>query len=513
MERIILAAFLSLLLSCHAAAGRLPPPTLARRYYASLARRGYSHVTAGDGGSAAAAAEPPQVQYETRYFTQRLDHFNAAPASYGTFQQRYLVNDTYWGGKTAPVFVYTGNEGTIELFTNNTGFMWEIAPRFRAMLVFIEHRYYGKSMPFGSKAAAFSNTSTTGYLTTTQAIADFATLIQSLKANLSSPVAPVVVFGGSYGGMLAAWMRMKYPHVVMGAVASSAPILGFYGLADPYAFNDVVSNDFKSESEHCYDVLRSSWSELDKALATGAGRAQLHRTFNMCGGNLDAIPGLLENALVYAAMTDYPTPSGFLTPLPAYPVREICRAIDHPTSGNDTFSRLKDATAVYYNYTGGVACFGGAGEDDPYGMYDGWDWQACTEMILMSYGVSNSSIFPPEPFNLTDVLAGCQASTGLPPRLYWIETEFGGFDIGNVLRRSASNILFFNGLRDPWSSGGVLKSISKSIIALVEPKGAHHVDLRFSTKEDPDWLKQVRIKEKRIIAHWLRQYYNDEAIA
>ncbi|XP_006663226.2 lysosomal Pro-X carboxypeptidase-like [Oryza brachyantha] len=491
--------------SCHAITGaggrRRLPPTLPmlRRYSAGPG-----------GGGSAVPPPPPQVQYETRRFTQRLDHFNALPASYATFQQRYLVNGTFWGGRAAPVFVYAGNEGEIELFANNTGLMWETAPRFRAMLVFVEHRYYGDSMP----AAAYSNSTTTGYLTTTQALADFAELILSLKANLSAHAAPVVVFGGSYGGMLAAWMRMKYPHIVMGAVASSAPILGFYGLSDPYSFYDVISNDFKSESQHCYDVLRSSWSELDKALATDAGRAQLTHTFNMCKGNVDAIPGLLENALVYVAMTDYPTPSSFLTSLPAYPVRQICRAIDQPTSGNETLARIKEAMAIYYNHTGGLACFGGAGDEDPYGMLAGWNWQACTEMVLtMSYGVSGSSIFPPEPFNFTDVLAGCRAYTGLPPRPYWIEAHFGGFDIVNVLKRSASNIIFFNGLRDPWSAGGVLKSISKSIIALVEPEGGHHVDLRFSTKEDPEWLKKVRRKEMRIIADWLRQYYSEEAIA
>ncbi|KAF0897251.1 hypothetical protein E2562_034720 [Oryza meyeriana var. granulata] len=507
---LVVAALLILLSSCpscHAVA-RLAPPTLAMRRYTAGDDR------SGGGGGGAIAAVAPEVQYETRYFTQRLDHFNALPASYGTFQQRYLVNATFWGGKAAPVFVYAGNEGEIELFTNNTGLMWEMAPRFRAMLVFIEHRYYGESMPFAGKAAAYSNSSTTGYLTTTQALADFAELILSLKANLTAHAAPVLVFGGSYGGMLAAWMRMKYPHIFMGAVASSAPILGFYGLSNPYSFYDAISDDFKSESQHCYDVLRNSWSELDKALATDAGRAQLNHIFNMCRGKVDAIPSLLENALVYVAMTDYPTPSNFLTSLPAYPVREVCRAIDQPTSGNDTLSRIKDAMTIYYNHTGGLACFGGAGDEDPYGMLAGWNWQACTEMILtMSYGVSNSSIFQPEPFNFTDILAGCRDYTGLPPRPYWIEAHFGGYDIGNVLKRSASNIIFFNGLRDPWSRGGVLKSISKSIIALVEPEGGHHVDLRFSTKEDPEWLKKVRRKEMRIIADWLTQYYSDEAIA
>lgn len=133
MERniIVLLSLLLCLLSCHVSAAS----ATARRRYSSPLSRPHRVITAE---AVPATRVPAMVQYETRYYTQRLDHFNAAPASYRTFPQRYLVNGTYWGGKTAPVFVYAGNEGNVELFTNNTGFMWELAPRFRAMLVFIE---------------------------------------------------------------------------------------------------------------------------------------------------------------------------------------------------------------------------------------------------------------------------------------------------------------------------------------------------------------------------------------
>lgn len=68
----------------------------------------------------------------------------------------------------------------------------------RFVPVLFQHRFYGESMPFGNDS--YNSAETLGYLTSQQALADYAVLIRSLKQNLSSEASPVVAFGGSYGG-------------------------------------------------------------------------------------------------------------------------------------------------------------------------------------------------------------------------------------------------------------------------------------------------------------------------
>ncbi len=75
--------------------------------------------------------------------------------------------------------------------------MWESAPKFGALIVFAEHRYYGKSKPY-ENPLDFPDTEL-AFLTSEQALADYANIIQDLKKDLDCADSPVIAFGGSYG--------------------------------------------------------------------------------------------------------------------------------------------------------------------------------------------------------------------------------------------------------------------------------------------------------------------------
>jgi lysosomal Pro-X carboxypeptidase len=249
--------------------------------------------------------------WQQNWFPAYVDNFNYnGPTSSDTYQMRYLINDTYFqqGG---PIFFYAGNEGFIELFAENTGFLWEMAPAYGALVVFAEHRYYGLSMPFGNASYDDDNL---GPLGAEQAIADYANLLVSLKANLSSTTSPVIVWGGSYGGMLAAWMRYKYPAQVQGAIASSAPILQIPGLMPPGLYNSIVTQDFAEGNSDAPAGIFNTWNAMFGLMSTQPGRDEIAQHLNICGSlqSEDDVWNViywLNGAIGYLAMADYPYPA------------------------------------------------------------------------------------------------------------------------------------------------------------------------------------------------------------
>lgn len=62
------------------------------------------------------------------------------------------------------------------------------------------------------------------FLSSRQALADLAHFRTAVAEARGLTNAKWVAFGGSYPGSLAAWFRLKYPHMVHAAVATSAPV-------------------------------------------------------------------------------------------------------------------------------------------------------------------------------------------------------------------------------------------------------------------------------------------------
>jgi lysosomal Pro-X carboxypeptidase len=207
--------------------------------------------------------------YTNYTFSTFIDHWGTTNDQYS---MRYFVNDRFFSNSTGgPIIFYCGNEGAIEMFITATGQIENIAEATSGLIVFGEHRYFGKSLPYGDDS--YTDPEKLKYLSPHQALADYAYLITALKQQYN--IDGVLALGGSYGGMLAAWFRMKYPYLVDGALAASAPLNHFNGTVNPELFNQIVSNDYKKSSDECYTDIQNGFLKLQSLAGDSANYAKL----------------------------------------------------------------------------------------------------------------------------------------------------------------------------------------------------------------------------------------------
>ena len=102
------------------------------------------------------------------------DHFTTsiATAKEPKWSQRYYVDSTFWKGEGYPVFLYIGGEGP-QSAPSSRLFMWTLAEQHGALMISLEHRYYGESWPTPEAAGPGP------LMTHEQALADFSSLIYS----------------------------------------------------------------------------------------------------------------------------------------------------------------------------------------------------------------------------------------------------------------------------------------------------------------------------------------------
>lgn len=123
--------------------------------------------------------------------------------------------------------------------------------------------------------------------------------------------------------------------------------------------------------------------------------------------------------------------------------------------------------------------------------------------MIMPFCSTDSDMFENEPWDFNTFSDFCFKSFGLRPRNEDVPIlAYGGKNL-----KPYSNIVFSNGLLDPWSCGGVLTNISSSILAVIIPDGAHHFDLREANPKDSPAVIEARNFHVRQIRKWLDEYY------
>ena len=172
----------------------------------------------------------------------------------------------------------------------------------------------------------------------------------------------VIAGGGSYGGMLSAWLRMKYPHVFQGALAASAPIMFFDGYVSPNAYDDIATDDFRKVDEDCPVMIKAGFDQLIAMKEQTDSYQTVHDIFSLCdvpsgAAEMQSLIDTLDNSLGTMAMVNYPYPTNFVEPLPAWPVKVSCteakKAYEaHEGDANQALYAIEAAGTVFYNYAG-----------------------------------------------------------------------------------------------------------------------------------------------------------------
>ena len=469
-------------------------------------------------------ARPGAKDCTELWITQDLDHFSFGAD--GTFEQRYLVNAEHASPTDAPIFLYVGNEAPVDLYADNAGLMWENAEEFGALLVFAEHRYYGQSLPYDgalTKPNGMWDPEKLRFLSHEQALADYATLVYRLREDKRYGGSPVIAFGGSYGGMLASWMRQKYPGAVAGAVAASAPVLAFPGMSpsfDSESYWATVTRTAERSAPGCDNAVRAGFAAL-----RAVSLAHVQDAVGACQpvtseAERERWAVFLAVAWDTMAMGSYPYPTNYMTgggdnpPLPAWPVRAACEAMmaeDVRAGPTGALGRLAKASGVFNNATGTVGeCYELPSDDE----YDGiWDYQWCTELMPQETyfamdGVSD--MFWPRSDSGASVRNRCERRFGILPRRRWIAASTGGGPRGLA---AVTRVVYSNGELDPWSSGGVRSSLGPETVAVDIPEGGHHADLFFAHPEDPPSLIAARVTTMALVRDWIVQFRREAALA
>jgi pimeloyl-ACP methyl ester carboxylesterase len=422
-------------------------------------------------------------------FDQMVDHFPkpGLKSRNLTFKQRYFIDSSFAENENSPVLLYICGESTCE-GPSEVPFLNRLAKKYRAHRVALEHRFYGDSQPFETLTPEHLR-----YLSMEQAIEDLAVFQRYAQSALKLK-GKWIAIGGSYPGELSAFYRMKHPELVVGALASSAPV---FAKADFFEYDRHVA---RVADPSCLRAIQTVVNEVEGRLASEPSRTEVKQLFQA-----ERVTHDVDFLYVLADMAAIAIQYGFQ--------KQFCETLlEGERTGNAVKAYAKGGLSLMglLGTSPFQDSFGGAMSVNPedYRAYAGrqWMYQSCTEFGF--YQVANADRIQTSRSARIDLKYHHDACDRLFGIKKPVNTDHTNHEYYSRLFDSkVKNIYFTNGSNDPWSNlsltnESLVQGLNPGLSLFLIPGAAHCDDLGSRVMAG---LTEARTRFEEFFVRWLSE--------
>jgi thymus-specific serine protease len=535
-----------------------------------------NHSSTGFGKDHAEQHDNDDVQ--KLFLTQRLNHF--APSQGHTYEQRYYYSDRHVDQNQTNqqyAFLCVGGESDLESNAlvdslHCSGDMLELASLLHVHhglsvhLFALEHRYYGSSYPsklscrfdniimpvalvycgdlifcgtssclgfYNEKNESVSPVTNENlvYLSSRQALADLAHFVEQMTTKINRPGAGMfhaaarakvqwVTFGGSYPGMLAAWARLKYPHLIFAAVSNSAPI---QVQMDMSSYNDQVAFDLQypriGGSQECHDIIAQGHADLSAAVHIN--KEAVAKAFHFCNASMLDYKGnvrmwLGDGVVEVPAQSNDPSCNDDelcnIDKLCSYALEQQQNKLEAWEILASIANKQMKVECLDVNWNQTLDHFADPQKGQEGGLRS-WVWQTCTEFgFFQTCEKSSNCPFGRGYHTLADEeFQVCRYAFGIEDNevkdsIEQTKEYYGGRDL-----IGASHILSVNGDVDPWGTLARVNSTNDLLPAYEVAGASHHFWTHPVKDTDGDDVQRARELIYRTVAKWLLHDEDEES--
>jgi len=372
-----------------------------------------------------------------------------------------------------------GGEGPLSASSVLSGEIVELAQANSALLIALEHRYYGNSTPFDTLS-----TENLQYLSSEQALSDIANFISAMTVSMNLTMNSWLVFGCSYSGALSAWFRLKFPQLTIASLASSAPVEATLSF---YQYDQQIAASLGST---CANAIRSATQQIEAQLMLNS--TVLKSQFG-CSNVVNDIAFLYALADTVAFAVQYNSKYSGLQ-------NTLCNML----SGGSIQNYVAYLTFIFgftntqcidwdiSSFTNETATINGNMRQ--------WMYQSCEEFGFFQTAPANNSLRSSEITLQWHLDYVCQTLFGssLAPNVAWTNANYGGNKI------EASLILFTNGDMDPWRELSITAS-PRATLPTVNIAGAAHCANWYASNYTSDSTAVIQAREQiaSVLANWI----------